>query len=85
MDWERLASAIRTLKDNAKIMQTFGPDSLPGAMACTEANDFSELFDALGMIDEAAQLRKWHLYVEDEEAEENHPHWPEVETGEDNS
>ena len=75
-DLEELLDAVESFKVNTNIMQTFGPESLPGNMACGEANAFSELFEALGMSEQADSLRVWHLADDDEEKDDAHPDWP---------
>ena len=75
-DLHDLLDAVDNFKLHTSIMQTFGPESLPGNMACGEANAFSELFEALGMSEEADSLRVWHLADDDEEKNDAHPDWP---------
>ena len=75
-DLEKLRDAVEIFKVNTSIMQTFGPESLPGNMACGEADAFSELFEALGMSEQATDLRAWHLLDDDEEKDDAHPDWP---------
>lgn len=79
MDFQRLAEAIENFKTRVAISQAFGPDSLPGAMSCGEANVFAELLDALGLTVEASDLRRWHLFSEgNPERDDWHDDWPEA-------
>lgn len=77
-DLGRLAAAVKNFTETVEVAQTFGPEALPEAMACFEANAFSDLLDALGIAEEAQALRRWHLYADDEgEKIDNHPNWEE--------
>lgn len=77
-DLGRLSDAVKEFRVTFGVSQGLGPDALPGAMSCGEANAFEELLEALGLADEASSLREWHLDAEgEEEKNEMHPEWPE--------
>jgi hypothetical protein len=76
MDVRKLADAIDDFRMTFKISQGFGPDSLPGVLACPEAESLADLLDALGLTQEASELREWHMKSESvEEYQEAHPSW----------
>lgn len=77
-DLEKLDDAVKNFRVNLGVSQGLGPDALPGHMSCGEANAFSDLFEALGLTEEASSLREWHLFDEGpEEKNEQHENWPE--------
>lgn len=76
IDTEKLTEAVSDLRETFGVQQSLGPDALPEAMSCGEANVMSDLFEALDLAEEAALVRRWHLYAEDpEEYRESHEHW----------